>query len=91
MEKVGIRELKNSLSRYLRRVKKGETIIITERGNAVCRLVPVEQEQLPREAEELLKGGEATWRGGKPGLNPPVVSGKEGGKTASDMVAEDRR
>lgn len=29
---VGTRELKNRLSEYLRRVKAGETITVTERG-----------------------------------------------------------
>jgi len=91
MERVGIREIKNRLSRYLRRVKKGETIIITERGNAVATLVPVEQENLPRGAYELIKNSEAVWRGGKPGMNPPVAPTRVGGKTAGDMVAEDRR
>ncbi len=91
MEKVGVREIKNSLSRYLRRVKKGESIIITQRGNAIARLVPVEQENLPQGADELLKSSEATWRGGKPGLNPLIVPAKVGGITVGDMVAEDRR
>ncbi len=39
---VGVRELKDSLSRYLRRVRAGETIVVTDRGRAVARLVPTE-------------------------------------------------
>lgn len=31
---VGIRELKNGLSRYIKRVRQGETIVITDRGPA---------------------------------------------------------
>jgi prevent-host-death family protein len=35
---VGVRELKNNLSRYLDRVQAGEDVIVTERGLAVARL-----------------------------------------------------
>lgn len=38
--KVGVRELRQNLSRYLERVKKGETLTVTERGQEVARLVP---------------------------------------------------
>lgn len=37
---VGVRELRQNLSRYLERVKKGETLTVTERGHEVARLVP---------------------------------------------------
>ena len=43
MNKVGIRELKSHLSHYLRRVKAGETLIITERGKPIGRIVPESQ------------------------------------------------
>ena len=39
-KKVGVRELRQNLSRYLERVKEGETLIVTERGYEVARLVP---------------------------------------------------
>lgn len=39
-ESVGIRELRQNLSVYLRRVKQGETLAVTERGHTVARLVP---------------------------------------------------
>lgn len=38
---VGVRELRQNLSRYLDRVKAGEPLVVTERGQAVARLVPV--------------------------------------------------
>ena len=38
---AGIRELKSQLSAYLRRVKAGETIVITERGKPIGRVVPM--------------------------------------------------
>jgi prevent-host-death family protein len=38
---AAVAELKTHLSRYLSRVKAGEEIVVTERGVAVARLVPV--------------------------------------------------
>ncbi|WP_334141061.1 type II toxin-antitoxin system Phd/YefM family antitoxin [Rhabdothermincola sp.] len=35
---VGVRDLKNNLSRYLDRVREGEEIIVTDRGRPVARL-----------------------------------------------------
>lgn len=37
---VGVRELRQNLSRYLERVKAGEALIVTEHGREVARLVP---------------------------------------------------
>jgi prevent-host-death family protein len=39
-KKVGVRELRQNLSRYLDRVKEGETLTVTEHGREVARLVP---------------------------------------------------
>lgn len=38
--RVGVRELRQDLSRYLERVKHGEDIVVTERGREVARLIP---------------------------------------------------
>jgi len=40
MAQVGVRELRQNLSRYLRQVKEGETFVVTERGREVARLSP---------------------------------------------------
>lgn len=40
MGKVGVRELRQYLSRYLDRVKAGESLVVTEHGREVARLVP---------------------------------------------------
>jgi prevent-host-death family protein len=40
MRTVGIRELKNSLSEYLRRVRSGESVLVTDRGEIVAELTP---------------------------------------------------
>jgi prevent-host-death family protein len=41
MERVGVRELRQNLSVYLRRVKRGEALEVTERGRPVARLEPI--------------------------------------------------
>lgn len=41
MERVGVRELRQNLSVYLRRVKTGQRLEVTERGRAVARLEPI--------------------------------------------------
>lgn len=38
MRAAGIRELKNNLSRYLRRLKPGQVLAITDRGRVVAEL-----------------------------------------------------
>ncbi len=37
---VGVRALRQNLSRYLDRVKEGENLVVTERGRVVARLIP---------------------------------------------------
>lgn len=46
--KVQIRDLRQNLSRYIRRVVRGESLEVTERGRAVAMLVP-----LPEQATRL--------------------------------------
>jgi prevent-host-death family protein len=40
MRTVGVRELRQNLSRYLDEVKRGESFTVTERGREVARLSP---------------------------------------------------
>jgi len=40
MNRVGVRELRQNLSRYLVEVKAGESFVVTERGREVARLTP---------------------------------------------------
>ncbi len=39
-----VSELKASLSKYLARVKGGDEVVVTERGKAIAKLVPMPQE-----------------------------------------------
>ena len=54
MRSIGIRELRQHASRYLRDVERGETIEITDRGRRVARLVPPEQGDA---VEQLIAAG----------------------------------
>ena len=86
---VGIREIRNRLSWYLKRVKQGETIVITERNIPVAKIIPLKEDAL-EDIMILQKAGLIAWHGGKPeGLsNPPVVKGN---RLISEIIAEDRR
>lgn len=41
MESAGVAQLKARLSEYLARVRAGEEVLVTDRGQPVARLVPV--------------------------------------------------
>ncbi len=55
--RVGTRQLRNHLSAYLRRVKAGETITITERGKPVGQIVPVQADLTSRLKKNGRGGG----------------------------------
>ena len=40
MKTVGVRELKNRLSEYLRQVRSGEELAVTDRGEIIAELTP---------------------------------------------------
>jgi antitoxin (DNA-binding transcriptional repressor) of toxin-antitoxin stability system len=40
MKTVGVRELKNHFSEYLRRVRLGESVLVTDRGEVVAEFSP---------------------------------------------------
>lgn len=55
--RVGIRELRQNLSVYLRRVRRGESLEVTDRGHSVALLVPLEDTTSP--LERLVRAGRA--------------------------------
>jgi prevent-host-death family protein len=72
MTTIGIRELRQNASEYIRRVKAGETVIVTERGKPVAHLVP--PKPMSR-LEQLIAEGrvrEAEEPGGFDDLGPPL-------------------
>ncbi len=52
MSTVGVKELKNRLTTYLRRTKEGEEVIVTERGRPIALLQPIQgaEQAVGREA-----------------------------------------
>ena len=90
MTRVGVRALKDHLSEYLRRVGEGERIVVTDRGEPLASLAPIDETAEARWGWDLVREGVASWGGGKPrgSAKAPVLVGK---KTTSDMVLEDRR
>lgn len=89
MASVGVRELRDRLSDYLRRVRDGELLVITDRGKPIGELSPVERRPILERARTLVRRGMANWSGGKPkGLsNPP----RSRGRSVADAVLEGRR
>jgi len=86
--RVGIRQLKTNLSAYLRRIKSGESLVITDHGEPVGRLVPLASS--PRQTlQQLEEAGVLAWDGGKPSAEiPPIPTGE--GPTVADLLLEDR-
>jgi prevent-host-death family protein len=54
---VGIRELRDHLSSWLDDVKEGREIVVTDRGQAVARLIPASR---PARLQELIDRGTVT-------------------------------
>jgi prevent-host-death family protein len=82
---VGVRELRNNLSRYLDRVRKGEDVVVTDRGRAIARLLPVCGE---RALDRLIREGKIT-PAKQPKRSRPQPP--RAGGTVSDLVADQRR
>jgi prevent-host-death family protein len=64
MRAIGIRELKNRLSHYVRLVRTGESVLVTDRGSVVAELRPAGSTTQPMVSAEglaeLARRGEAT-------------------------------
>ena len=89
MEWIGIRELRQNASRYIERVKKGESFEVTQRGIPVAMLTPA---QKPSLYDRLVAEGKLI-----PGLgdltewlreNPPQPS--RTGMSVSEALQEQR-
>ncbi len=90
---VGVRELRQNLSRYLERVKDGETLTVTERGQEVARLVPSRPDIDPYYLKLAEKYGATIPTGdlvetsrNLPPLRKPAPAG-----TTDAILAEERR
>lgn len=88
---MGTKELKNRLSHYLRQVRRGEAIQVTDRGAVVALVVPPpppsgedeEEILMAMEGEGALTRGTRRFRAFRP------VRAR-GGVSLSQMIVEDR-
>jgi prevent-host-death family protein len=82
---VGVRELRNHLSRYLKRVRDGDEVVVTDRGHAIARVVPVGAERV---LDRLIAEGIVT-----PARQPKRRAAKpiKAKGIVSDLVGRQRR
>ena len=95
MKTVGVRELKNRLSEYLREVRRGESVLVTDRGKVVAEFSPprhgANDPDVPAALLELAKRGLVTL--GSPGDNSlyeAMPRSRRGRRSASQMLDEER-
>ncbi len=87
---VGVRELRQSASQILDRVKMGESVIVTEHGRPVARLVPIDTDSKRSFIQEYVEAGllipaEIPWDGTWPDPMPNPT-----GIDSSVWLREDR-
>ncbi|MFH1983727.1 MAG: type II toxin-antitoxin system prevent-host-death family antitoxin [Pseudomonadota bacterium] len=89
MDTVGIRELKKNLSEYLRRVKAGQQVVVTDRKSEIALIVPYRKAQERINILQLVSDGTAVWSGAKPrGFADRIPCA---GNSVSEAVLADRR
>jgi prevent-host-death family protein len=85
-EEVGIRALQQHASAAVRRAAEGETLVITDRGRPVARLVPITASPI----EQLLAEGLARVATRDPRDLPPPLPALVG-PSLSELLEEERR
>ena len=93
MSTVGIKELKNRLTHYLRRTKQGEEVVVTERGKPIALIQPIRSAErlvsLDAQLAKLAAQGFLTLPTRKPLKR--VRLAKVSGVPISQTILEDRR
>lgn len=87
MERIGIRDFRDHLSAYIRKVRGGEVIVILDHGRPVAHVSPA---QYPEEAalQRMAAEGLLEWGGGKPAGPAAPIKAKG---PVSDLVKDMRR
>lgn len=82
---IGIRELRDGLSRHLADVRNGRIVTITDHGKPIARIVPI---GTPSKLEQLRAEGRIApaQRSKSPAPEPVVIDG-----TVSDLIDDQRR
>ena len=88
---VGIRELKSGLSGYLKRVRAGATITVTDRGRVIATIQPAAPTPNVAWAHQMVAAGLARWDGGKPAFPVAGVRLRGRGRSAAETIIEDRQ
>ena len=86
-QRIGIRELRQQASKYIRRVENGETIEVTDRGRPVALLVPIPHES--RRAQLIASGRLRPASGDLLDLGEPLPPA-EGEPLLSEILAQMR-
>ena len=86
--KIGVRELRDTVSAVLERVERGETVTVTRHGRPIARLLPA---GLPAGLEAMLARGDATWSGRRMQPPPTPIGLRGPGPGVTDYVREGRR
>ena len=86
--RIGIRELKSKLSQCVRDVKMGATIVVTERGRRVARIVR-ETDSLAERIDTLRNAGSIKWSARRLGRAKPIAR-LRGKRTVAEIVVENR-
>jgi len=90
--RVGVRELRQNLSVYLERVKAGESLEVTERGQPVARLAPLERDDMSVVDRLVREGRARQGRGSLSALGrPKPVAGPSLSAVLQAMRDEDDR
>ena len=94
MKTVGIRELKNKISEYLKAVRSGESVLVTDRGEAVAEICPLGYSPLPKDLPyglvEMFKKGRLTLGAPNDKDAYPVLPPALSGRSASRLLDEER-
>jgi prevent-host-death family protein len=86
---VGLRQLKSRLSQYLRQVKAGQTVVITDPDKPVARIIQAGR-PLEERLQAMTEAGLLLWSGNK--LEPMApVARVRGARTVADLLVEDRQ
>lgn len=89
-ERVGIRELRQNLSVYLRRIREeGRAYEVTERGEPVARLTPLDDRPMSL-VERMIADGRITPATRPWGELPPPVNLPPGPRALSEVLQEMR-
>ena len=88
---VSIRELKSRLSHFLRLTKEGASLIITDRGTPIGRIVPIVQtgKRLDEHLAAMKQAGQLEWSGHRLSANKPVAKAR-GKRSVADLLVENR-